>query len=112
MRGWLIALLFAASATGQAQSYPNQPIKLIVPWPPGGGVDTSARIVSQPLSERLGQGVVIDNRPGAGGNIGTEIAKNAKPDGYTLLMGSSSPNAINVHIYSPLAFHPLNDLTP
>src|SRR5436190_12617880 len=105
---WMAAALLVISTALQAQSYPSQAIKLIVPWPPGGGVDTSARIVSQPLSERLGQGVVIDNRPGAGGNIGTEIAKNAKPDGYTLLMGSSSPNAINVHIYSKLAFHPLN----
>jgi len=109
---WLAAMLFCASASVQAQVYPNQAIKLIVPWPPGGGVDTSARIVSQPLSERLGQGVVIDNRPGAGGNIGTEIAKNARADGYTLLMGSSSPNAINVHIYPKLPFHPLNDFTP
>ncbi len=111
-RHWLAAALVAVATSLQAQGYPNQAIKLIVPWPPGGGVDTSARIVSQPLAERLGQGVVIDNRPGAGGNIGTEIAKNAKADGYTLLMGSSSPNAINVHIYSKLAFHPLNDFTP
>ena len=112
MRRWLLATLCLVCTSIQAQGYPNQPIKLIVPWPPGGGVDTSARIVSQPLSERLGQGVVIDNRPGAGGNIGTEIAKNAKADGYTLLMGSSSPNAINIHIYSRLGFHPLNDFTP
>jgi len=108
--GWALALLIAGAA--QAQSYPSQAIRLIVPWPPGGGVDTSARIVSQPLSERLGQGVVIENRPGAGGNIGTEAAKNARADGYTLLMGSSSPNAINIHIYPRLGFHPLNDFTP
>jgi tripartite-type tricarboxylate transporter receptor subunit TctC len=100
-------LLLAASV--HAQNYPNQPIRLIVPWPPGGGVDTSARIIAQPLSERLGQSVVIDNRPGAGGNIGTETAAKAKPDGYTLLMGSSSPNAINIHIYPKLPFEPLKD---
>jgi tripartite-type tricarboxylate transporter receptor subunit TctC len=111
MKAIFAAVLLALAAAAQAQ-YPNQPVKLIVPWPPGGGVDTSARIVSQPLSERLGQGVVIENRPGAGGNIGTEIAKNAKADGYTLLMASSSPNAINIHIYSRLGFHPLNDFTP
>ena len=83
-----------------------------MPWPPGGGVDTSARIISQPLSERLGQSVVIENRGGAGGNIGTEMAARAKPDGYTLLMGSSSPNAINIHIYPRLGFDPVKDFTP
>src|SRR5258705_2966335 len=108
---WLAALLFCA-ASAQAQNYPNQPIRLIVPWPPGGGVDTSARIIAQPLAERLGQSIVIENRGGAGGNIGTEIAAKAKADGYTLLMGSSSPNAINIHIYPRLAFDPLKDFTP
>jgi len=108
--GFFAALLFAASV--HAQNYPNQPIKLIVPWPPGGGVDTSARIISQPLSERLGQSIVVENRGGAGGNIGTEAAAKAKPDGYTLLMGSSSPNAINIHIYPRLPFDPARDFTP
>jgi len=103
-------LCLAASVQAQ-QGYPNQPIKLIVPWPPGGGVDTSARIIAQPLAERLGQGIVIENRGGAGGNIGTEIAAKAKPDGYTLLMASSSPNAINIHIYAKLPFDPLKDFT-
>src|SRR5262245_15109230 len=111
-RAWIAAALLAVSGAASGQGYPSQPIRLIVPWPPGGGVDTSARIVSQPLSERLGQSVIIENRPGAGGNIGTEIAARAKADGYTLLMGSSSPNAINIHIYSRLGFHPLNDFTP
>ena len=106
---WFAAALTVFGATVQAQGYPNQPIKLIVPWPPGGGVDTSARIISQPLSERLGQSIVIENRGGAGGNIGTEIAAKAKPDGYTLLMGSSSPNAINIHIYPKLPFDPAKD---
>jgi tripartite-type tricarboxylate transporter receptor subunit TctC len=109
---WCAAvLLFFAAAVQAQQGYPAQPIKLIVPWPPGGGVDTSARIISQPLSERLGQSIVIDNRPGAGGNIGTEIAAKSKADGYTLLMGSSSPNAINIHIYQRLGFDPLKDFT-
>jgi len=110
-RFWLAALLLACTTSSQAQNYPNQPIKLIVPWPPGGGVDTSARIIAQPLSERLGQSIVIENRGGAGGNIGTEIAAKARPDGYTLLMASSSPNAINIHIYPKLPFDPLKDFT-
>ncbi len=105
---WFAALAFAVAAHAQ-QSYPNQPIRLIVPWPPGGGVDTSARIIAQPLSERLGQTIVVENRPGAGGNIGTEAAARARPDGYTLLMASSSPNAINIHIYPKLPFEPLKD---
>jgi tripartite-type tricarboxylate transporter receptor subunit TctC len=112
MKNWVAVALLLCAASVQGQGYPNQPVKLIVPWPPGGGVDTSARIIAQPLSERLGQSIVIDNRPGAGGNIGTEIAAHAKPDGYTLLMGSSSPNAINIHIYPRLGFDPARDFTP
>src|SRR3954467_2461738 len=106
------ALLVVLAGAAQAQGYPSQPIRLIVPWPPGGGVDTSARIVAQPLGARLGQNIVIENRPGAAGNIGTEAASKAKPDGYTLLMGSSSPNAINVHLYSRLGFDPVKDFVP
>ena len=106
----LVPVLLAAGA--QAQIYPNQPIRLIVPWPAGGGVDTSARIISQPLAERLGQNIVIENRGGAGGNIGTELAARAKPDGYTLLMASSSPHAINPHLYPKLPFEPIKDFAP
>ena len=77
-QAWLIVcgVLFAQLA--QAQAYPNQPIRLMVPWPPGGGVDTTARMLVEPLGRKLGQPVVIDNRAGAGGNIGTEMAARAK----------------------------------
>src|SRR5262245_59466550 len=109
---WLGAVLLACAGLAQAQPYPSQPIRLIVPWPPGGGVDTAARIIGQPLGQRLGQSIVIENRPGAGGNIGTELAARAKPDGYSLLMGSVSPNAINVHLYSRLGFDPIKDFVP
>jgi tripartite-type tricarboxylate transporter receptor subunit TctC len=95
-----------------AQPYPHQPIRLMVPWPPGGGVDTTARMLVEPLGRKLGQPVVIDNRAGAGGNIGTEMAARAKPDGYNLLMGSISPNAINVHLYPKLPFDLIKDFTP
>src|SRR5687768_15293279 len=101
---WLGALLLALAGFAEAQSYPSQSIKLIVPWPPGGGVDTSARLTSQPLAARLGQPVVIENKPGAGGNLGTESFIRANPDGYTLLMASVSPNAINPHMYDKLGF--------
>ena len=108
----LAVVLLVLAGTAQAQNYPSQPIRLIVPWPPGGGVDTSARIIAQPLGVRLGQNIVIENRPGAAGNIGTAAAAQAKPDGYTLLMGSSSPNAINVHLYSRLGFDTEKDFVP
>ena len=105
--GWILA-----AGVASAQGYPAQPIRLIVPWPPGGGVDTSARIIAQPFAKRLGQSIVIDNKPGAAGNIGTEQAARAKADGYTLLMGSVSPNAINPHLYARLGFDPVKDFAP
>jgi tripartite-type tricarboxylate transporter receptor subunit TctC len=109
---WLAAVALTLAGLAQAQ-YPSQPIKLIVPWPPGGGVDTSARLTSLPLATRLGQPVVIENKPGAGGNVGTEGFIRANPDGYTLLMASVSPNAINPNIYlSKLPFDPIKDFTP
>ena len=105
----LFALMVLGGALAQAETYPNKPIRLIVPWPPGGGVDTSARLIAQPLSERLGQPVVVENRPGAAGNIGTALFTKEKPDGYVLLMGSLSPNAVNPHLYSTLGFDPVKD---
>jgi tripartite-type tricarboxylate transporter receptor subunit TctC len=110
-----MAALTASVAPATAQgldNYPSQPIKLMVPWPPGGGVDTTARMIAKPLSERLGQSIVVDNRGGAGGNIGTEMAARARPDGYNLLMGSISPNAVNLHLYSRLGFDPIKDFAP
>jgi len=112
----IAAVLCALAAAGHAQqdaaSYPQQPIKLMVPWPPGGGVDTTARMIADPLAARLKQPFVIDNRGGAGGNIGTQAAAQAKPDGYNLLMGSISPNAVNIHLYSRLGFDPIKDFAP
>ncbi len=85
----VLPAIFAASAgLAHAQAWPTRPIKLIVPWPAGGGVDTAARMISEPLAQRLGQPIIVDNRPGAAGNIGTAIAAHEKPDGYTLLMAS------------------------
>ncbi|WP_219215614.1 Bug family tripartite tricarboxylate transporter substrate binding protein [Variovorax boronicumulans] len=110
------AVMLGAQATGFAQdaatTYPNQPIKLMVPWPPGGGVDTTARILSDMLGHRLGRPLVIDNRGGAGGNIGTEVAARQKADGYNLLMSSISPNAVNISLYGKLGFDPVEDFEP
>jgi tripartite-type tricarboxylate transporter receptor subunit TctC len=105
----LAAMALAFAGAAHADTYPSKPIRLIVPWPAGGGVDTSARIISQPLSERLGQAIVVENRAGAAGNIGTALAAKEKPDGYTLLMGSLSPNAVNPHLYTTLGFDPIKD---
>jgi tripartite-type tricarboxylate transporter receptor subunit TctC len=90
--------------------YPTRPIRLVVPLAAGGGVDTSARIIGQKLGETLGQQVVIENRPGAGGTIGTEIVARAAPDGYTLVMASPS-HAITPSLYK-LSFDPIKDFTP
>jgi tripartite-type tricarboxylate transporter receptor subunit TctC len=113
----IAAMLLGAHAAAladdaAAKNYPSQPIKLMVPWPPGGGVDTTARILSEPLGRRLGQTFVIDNRGGAGGNIGTEISAHQKPDGYNLLMASISPNAVNVSLYKKRGFDPVTDFEP
>jgi len=111
--GLFILVLFVFSGYANAQaSYPNKPIKLLVPWPPGGGVDSTARMIAEPMSVALRQPIVIDNKAGAGGNIGTEMASRQAPDGYNLLMGSITPNAINVHIYKYLKFDPIKDFTP
>lgn len=113
---WMAAAVLgwhgAAPAQDGAANYPNQPIKLMVPWPAGGGVDTTARILSDLMGQRLGQPFVVDNRGGAGGNIGTELAARQKPDGYNLLMSSISPNAVNVSLYGKLGFDPVKDFEP
>ncbi|MDR0441076.1 MAG: tripartite tricarboxylate transporter substrate binding protein [Candidatus Accumulibacter sp.] len=107
----LAVMLAACIGTVQAQNYPNRPVRLVVPWPAGGGVDTSARIFAQPLAERLGQPVVIENKPGAAGNIGSAVVSQEKPDGYTLLQGSAAPHGINPHLYKQLGFDPIKDFT-
>jgi tripartite-type tricarboxylate transporter receptor subunit TctC len=113
----LLKLIFAlaclATAIGaQAQAYPNKPIRLVCPFPPGGAVDIASRSVAQALSQQLGQPVTVDNRPGAGGNIGAEIVAKAAPDGYTLLMATSNILAINPALYSKVPFDSLKDFAP
>jgi tripartite-type tricarboxylate transporter receptor subunit TctC len=109
LRFGLATLLCALAGLADAQSYPSRPIKLVVPWPAGGGVDTAARLIAEPLAKRLGQPVVVDNKPGSAGNIGTAQVAREKPDGYTLLMGSLSPHAVNPHLYDTLGFEPIKD---
>lgn len=94
-----------------AQSYPAKPIRLIVPYAPGGGVDIVARTVGQELGKRINQSIVVENRTGAGGNIGSEAVAKAPPDGYTLLMASPA-NTINSSLYTKMPYDPMRDLTP
>jgi tripartite-type tricarboxylate transporter receptor subunit TctC len=105
------AALPFVSRTASAQVYPTRPVRIIVPFAPGGSTDISARLTGQWLSERLGQQFVIENRPGAGSNVGTEVVVNAPPDGYTLLLiGASS--AINMTLYEKLSFNFVRDIAP
>lgn len=91
---WLAAFAFAISGSAAAQGYPNKPVKVIVPWPPGQATDVSARVVAQKLQEALGQSFVVENKPGAAGTIGSETVARSAPDGYTLLAASSGPLSI------------------
>ena len=107
------AVAFAAhSAASRAQQYPTKPIRLIVPFAPGGSTDALARVVGQKLSENLGQPVIVDNRTGANGNIGTDIVAKAQADGYTLLMAFDATMVINPSAYSKLPFDPIRDFAP
>jgi len=105
---WVIVLALVPPCA--AQGYPSKPIRLIVPFTPGGGTDILARVIGQKLTESMGQQVIVDNRAGAGGNIGAELAAKASPDGHTILMVSAS-YTVNAGLYK-LAFDPVRDLAP
>src|SRR5262245_8249607 len=105
------AALPFAPHVARAQAYPARPVRIVVPFPPGGGTDLFARLIAQWLTDRLGQSFIIENRPGAGANIGTEVVVKSPPDGYTLLLAFSS-NAINTTLYDKLNFVFLRDITP
>jgi tripartite-type tricarboxylate transporter receptor subunit TctC len=106
------AALAAVPRNASAQAYPLRPVRLIVPFASGGASDILARLIGQWLSERLGQAFVIELRPGAGGNVGTEAVVNAPPDGHTLLMVNAAPSAINATLYDKLNFNFLRDMAP
>jgi tripartite-type tricarboxylate transporter receptor subunit TctC len=107
-----IAALALRGGTAQEAGWPSRPVRIIVPFAAGSTTDLLGRLVAQRLAEALGQAVVVENRPGAGGNIGTEAAARAAPDGHTLLMGAASTNAINPSLYRSLRFDPFRDFAP
>jgi len=114
-RAWatvLAALSLALPGLAFGQAWPAKPIKIVVNFPPGGAADQIARSLSQPLQEALGQPVVVENKSGAGGNIGGEAVAKAAPDGYTLLMSSGGMVSVNPHIYPKMSFDPTKDLEP
>jgi tripartite-type tricarboxylate transporter receptor subunit TctC len=108
----LAALTGIGPAVAQAQTYPVKPIRLVVPFPAGGSLDVVARAIGQKLTESWGQPVVIDNRPGAGGNIGADLVAKSAPDGYTILEGALSTHAVNVSLYSKMPYDPVRDFAP
>jgi tripartite-type tricarboxylate transporter receptor subunit TctC len=114
----LIMAVHAAATTASAQNapgksnYPNRTIRILLPFPPGGGSDVMARKIGQKMTERWGQQVIIDNRPGAGGNIAAEAVANATPDGYTLLVAASAQLAVNPSLYPKLPFDPVKSFAP
>jgi len=108
----LAGALLAAAAQAAAQEYPTKPVRMIVGFAAGGGTDTTARPIAHKLSELFGQQVIVDNRPGAAGNIATDFVAKAGPDGYTILMGTIAALSINPSLYSNLPFDPERDLAP
>ncbi|HZP85633.1 MAG TPA: tripartite tricarboxylate transporter substrate binding protein [Burkholderiales bacterium] len=114
-QSFVLALVVACAlpiAQAFAQTFPTKPIRLLVGYPPGGPNDIMARALSQRLGDALGQPVIVENRPGASGNIASELVAKAQPDGYTLLMGSAGPNAINASLFPKLPFDLRTDLAP
>ena len=113
VRSMGLGLLLAIPATGSAQqAYPNKPIRLIVPFPPGGSVDPIARMIGQKLTDSLGQQVIVDNRPGSNGTIGTELLAKAPPDGHTLIHLGASTHAVNAVLMRKLPYDSVKDFAP
>ena len=108
----LAVLAAPAAATAQAPGYPNKAIKLVVPFAVGGIADTFARVIGQKLSDLWGQPVVVENRTGAGGNIGADLVAKSAPDGYTLLMSNIGTHAVNIHLMKSMPFDPVKDFVP
>jgi tripartite-type tricarboxylate transporter receptor subunit TctC len=104
--------ILVGPAPAHAQAFPNKPVRLVVPFPPGGPLDTVGRALAQKLTEAWGQSVIVDNRPGAGGNIGADLVAKAAPDGYTVVMGALSTHAVNPSLYAKMPYDAIKDFAP
>ena len=105
-------LLLAFSTFAAAQGYPNRPLRVIVPQPPGGGFDMVARTLAEPLATLLGQPVLVENRPGGGTVVGTDVVAKGDADGYTILLGASANLVLSAGLYSKLPYNPRSDFAP
>jgi tripartite-type tricarboxylate transporter receptor subunit TctC len=112
MRALVLLLMLLVTSPAFAESYPERNIRMIVPYPAGGSTDILARAILQPMAEILGKPIIIDNKSGAGGIIGTTEAARAAPDGYTIVFGNLGPNALNASLYKKLAYDPIRDFVP
>ena len=108
----IAAVIGSAWLPAQAQSYPSKPIRYVVPFPPGGTTDIISRLIAQKLTESLGQPVIVENKAGAGGVVGTDSVAKAVPDGYTILMGASGPIAISPSLLKNIPYDPIKDFAP
>ena len=108
----MLAIALAMAPTLHAQQYPSKPIRIIIPFPPGDALDTMSRLIAPKLTERLGQTIVVDNRAGAAGQLGLELAAHALPDGYTLVGGQGGNLVVQPHTYRKLPYDPLRDFAP
>jgi tripartite-type tricarboxylate transporter receptor subunit TctC len=112
LAGAVVVLSAVLPGVGHADDYPTKPLRFIVPYPPGGPLDTMARMLAEKVRGSLGQPVIVENRAGAGGNIGADLAAKAQPDGYTLVMGAVATHAINPWLFANLPYDPIKDFAP
>jgi tripartite-type tricarboxylate transporter receptor subunit TctC len=108
----VVAAVLIAAPVAVAQTYPTKPVKLVVPFPPGGSLDITGRLLAQKLTEAWGQPVVVENKPGAGGNIGADLVAKSVPDGYTILLGALSTHAVNPSLYAKMPYDAAKDFAP
>ncbi len=108
----LAAAVLGFAVHAAAQQYPSKPIRIVAPYPPGGAADVTSRIIGKRLSEELGQPVLVENRPGAGGGVGTQYVARSAPDGYTLLLSNPGPASVNPVLFKDVGYHPENDFQP
>jgi len=112
MTAVLATAWLAGPLAAQTTDFPNKPVRIVVPFPPGGATDITARVVAEKLSTKWGQPVVIDNKAGAGGNVGSDLVAKSAPDGYNIVLGVTGSHSINISLYKKMPYHPLNDFEP